>query len=173
MTEPSPATSYLLFDGEGNYLGSGFTPDGTLPTGAVVCTKEHHDASGTWTKLVGDAIVIGTRPGPTIEERAAAAIAAGVAITSLSTPALNGIYPCHEGAQAKVAAVSLYIKTNGRFPGGVTQFPWLDVDGAIHLFPTNDQFQQAATAIADYVALIDFAAIGHAADLPAPPAPIS
>jgi hypothetical protein len=173
MTEPSPAAWYIVFDVAGDYAGCGFTPDGTIPEGGKVCTQEQHDASGQWTKFIDDAIVIGARPGPTIVERAVAAIAAGVTITSISTPALNGIYPCNEGAQAKVAAVALYIKTNGRFPGGVTQFPWLDVDGAIHLFPTTDQFQQAATAIADYVALIDFAAIGHAADLPAPPAPIS
>jgi hypothetical protein len=62
MSENSQAACYIVFNAGGDYLESGFTPDGTIPQGGKLCTREQHDASGQWTKLIDDTIVIGDRP---------------------------------------------------------------------------------------------------------------
>ena len=81
----------------------------------------------------------------------AAALAAGVAVSSTATPALDGVYAIDAATQAKVQAVALYIQVNGRFPAGVSALPWPDAGGTPHTFPTTAAFQAFATALGDYV----------------------
>lgn len=49
-------THFLVFDAEGDAVSGGFTPDGTLPPGAVVCTQAQQTAPSLW-KLVGGDVV--------------------------------------------------------------------------------------------------------------------
>lgn len=82
---------------------------------------------------------------------AAAAVAAGIKITSAATPALDGTYAIDPGSQQRVASVALYIAVNGKFPAGQTALPWPDINGVPHSFPSTAEFQAFATALGDYV----------------------
>lgn len=93
--------------------------------------------------------------GPTLEQQANAAITSGLHITSTSMPTLNGTYAIDGISQGKLAAVSTYILVNSKFPGGATEYPWIDLAQQPHVFPTTATFQAFATAIADYVAALD------------------
>lgn len=84
-----------------------------------------------------------------------AKIAAGLAITSATYPALDGTYAIDPATQSKIQAVSLYIEVNGKFPAGYTAFPWEDVSGLTHTFPTTAEFLAFASAEADYVTRIN------------------
>ena len=79
----------------------------------------------------------------------------GLQIVSTSTPALDGVYPIDDVAQAKLNAVSTYAIANGKFPAGQAQMPWLDVSGVMHLFPTTTLWLAFASAIADFVTASD------------------
>ena len=89
-------------------------------------------------------------PPPTLAQQALAALAAGVQLTSASTPALNGVYPLDQLSQMRVAAVETGILGGKGGPGGGTSFPWPDAGGVYHVF-TTDQFTAFALAMRDYV----------------------
>lgn len=109
---------------------------------------------------------------PTLAQQALAAFAAGVQITSTSTPALDGTYAISGSAQAKIQAVSLFIVVNGKFPGGQSTMAWADAAGAAHTFPNTAEFQVFATAVADYVAALDAVILGQSTTLPTQPVAI-
>lgn len=106
-------------------------------------------------------------PAPTLAQQAAAAINAGLTITSTGTPALNGTYACDDAHQARINRVQGFIEANGKFPNGLTELPWPDMSGAIHLFPTTAEFTAFASAIADYVMALDAVIMGVSTALPA------
>lgn len=89
-------------------------------------------------------------PPPTLAQQALAVLAAGVQLTSASTPALNGLYPLDQLSQMRVAAVETGILGGKGGPGGGTSFPWPDAAGSYHVF-TTDQFTAFALAMRDYV----------------------
>jgi len=80
-----------------------------------------------------------------------AAIAAGIAVTSTGSPALNGTYAVAPDAQAHLNAVATYIAVNSRFPRGASALTWFDLGGAPHTFTATATFQAFASALADYV----------------------
>ena len=85
---------------------------------------------------------------------AAAALAAGLAITSTGTPALNATYATDTEARDEIASIELYIAEYGTFPGGATSLAYPDITGTMHTFPTVGAFAPFAKAIADYVAAV-------------------
>lgn len=87
---------------------------------------------------------------PTPAQRLAATIAAGVAVASLSAPALNGTYAIDKAALANVSGIAAGIAARNRLPGGGATFAYLDAAGAEHLF-TAAQFLDFASAVEDYV----------------------
>jgi hypothetical protein len=89
--------------------------------------------------------------------KAAAAIAGGIAITSTSSPALNGTYVIDQTAQEEIVAISLYIQENNIFPEGLTSLVWLDFSQLPHVFTSTTTFQAFAKAVADYVTGVDLA----------------
>lgn len=122
----------------GGVTGVGYTPDGTLPPGAVVCTQEESLAAGQWSTIVDGALVIGTPPGPTAEQQSqaelATRIAAGITITSTNLPAVNGTYALDSVSTAQIFQIGLYADRFGVFPsGGPTQM-YPDIAGAPHSF---------------------------------------
>jgi hypothetical protein len=68
---------------------------------------------------------------------------------------VNGNYPIDPASQQKVQAISLYIAVNGRFPASQVTQAWPDAAGAVHQFPTIAQWQAFATAMGDFVAVVD------------------
>ena len=145
--------------------GNGISLDGTMPTGAVVCTQAQYANASAWT-ISGGAIVAATPPAPTPAQLANTAMGAGLAITSTGTPALNGTYAIDNASQGKIAAISAY-SCQRQVPGGVAFVPWIDFNGTAHTFPTTASFQAFATAVADYVAVLDVIIASNAGTPPA------
>ena len=42
--------------------GGGYSPDGTLPPGAIACTQAQAASAGPWDTIVSGALVVGTPP---------------------------------------------------------------------------------------------------------------
>jgi hypothetical protein len=106
-------------------------------------------------------------PAPTPAQQAQAALTAGLAVNSTSTPALNGTYAIDPTSQMKINSVALYVAVNQKFPGGATSYPWLTMSGTASTFPSIAEFDAFATAVADYVAQLDMIIATGAGTLPA------
>ena len=100
---------------------------------------------------------------------AAAAIAAGLTITSTGTPAVNGTYACDATSVSNFNAVETYVLRNSTFPGPASQQAWVTQTGAVVVIPNTTVFNEIATAIANYVALVQLYAYsgGQTGSLPA------
>lgn len=89
------------------------------------------------------------------------ALAAGLTITSTSTPAINGTYAVDQAAQSRINAIETAILKNGAFPGSNgSQMAYPDITGKLNVFPSTALFSEFATAVADYVADLDLYAAG-------------
>jgi hypothetical protein len=82
---------YFVTTSGATVTGGGYSPDGTLPTGAVACTQAQAEAAGPWSTIVDGQVVVGTPYAapvtaipPTLAQQAQSAMAAGVTITSAS-----------------------------------------------------------------------------------------
>jgi len=147
-TPPSGVTAQLL--PAGSPVSAGYTFDGTNYTAPV-----------------------STTPAPTAAEVLAstvmAALAAGLTITSTSTPAINGTYAVDSKTTDEITSVTTFILTNGAFPNGTSTFPWPDASNTPHIFPSVAVFKGWATAIANYVSALNLYGDGMpGATLPAP-----
>jgi hypothetical protein len=84
----------------------------------------------------------------------AAKLAAGIAITSTATPALNGTYAITDQGpvnyQQKIQAIADGIANGKGLPHNQATVGWLDIGGAVHNFVPAD-FLNFAKAIEDYV----------------------
>lgn len=80
------------------------------------------------------------------------AVAAGLAITSAGTPALNGTYPVDPASLAVTLMTQeqLYINTAGTFSNGLSTREWADLAGTYHLFPSTAEFTAFSEAIGKY-----------------------
>lgn len=96
-----------------------------------------------------------------VANAAQAAIAQGVAITSTSTPALNGTYACDPTTQDNINSEIAAIELNGTFANQQLATAWPNSTGAVSL--TIAQFKEIATAIGAYVAAVDAAEMTLAA----------
>ena len=107
-------------------------------------------------------------PAPTPAQAAAAAFAQGCRLVSRGTAALNGRYALDPASQANVIGVQTRINAGLGLPLGAATIDWPDADGGTHTL-TAAQFTALATALSDYVYLVDQFGIGAAATLPPQP----
>ena len=155
----STPTNYIVFNGAGAPTGFGYTPDGTLPTGAVACTAAQAAAFGQMT-LAGGAIVQGAAPTPSLAQQALALMSAGLTITSTGTPSISAVYPVTPAAQVKYASLQSVVAATGAFPGGATTQPILDAAGNFHSV-TPAQFTEIALAVAAFATPLQLILDGH------------
>jgi len=180
---------YAAFNAQGAIVAFYDSNDSPVPSSATVI--EITDAE--WQSCLstsGYAVVDGALVAPTpltaaqIEAQQTAqalaasvqsALAAGLTVTSTSTPAVNGAYPVDATAQTKITSIELFIVKNGTFPGmSGTSLAWHDVLGAPHIFPSIAIFSEFATAVANYVTDLDLYGAGASgATLPAASVTIS
>jgi len=146
MTMP---TYFLTLTSAGAPTGSGYTPDGTLPPGAMPCSQAQAESWPRCTVTSG-AVTMGAPAAPTLAQQAATALAAGLTITSTATAALDATYPASALAQQQINAEVTSILLNGTFADGTATIGWLDVTGASHAY-TIAQFKTLATAIGAFV----------------------
>lgn len=161
-------TYFIVFDADGLPISGGVTPDGTLPANALGCTKAQAEQYSKWQNSNGNLAPYSPPvPPPTLAEQASAAMGAGVAITSSSTPALNGTYSCDPVAWTKVQGIAQYAEANGKFPARLSQLPWADASGTLHTFTATGTFKEFASKIGDYVTALEMCIIGASTTLPA------
>ena len=109
-----------------------------------------------------------TPPAPTPAQQAAEAIAAGITVTSASTPAINGTYACDAAAVADIGAETLSVIVTQQFTNGATSIQWPLADGTLVTFPSPQVFQAWAVAVSRYVsACKQYASGAQGATLPA------
>lgn len=109
---------------------------------------------------------------PTLAEQAAALLAAGLTISSTSTPALDGTYATDSVSQQHIQAEIIAILTNNTFAEGTSSIAWLDAAGASHTF-TVAQFKAFATAVAAFVSGCLWCMNGQSTTLPSASAMIA
>ena len=97
-------------------------------------------------------------PAPTLAQQAAAAIAAGLTITSTSTPALNGTYAVASGVpfgREDIGTEAQFVSTFSEFTNGTTTLEWPLIDGKTFVtFPNTATFMNFAKAAAQYYAAV-------------------
>ncbi|MDE2472656.1 MAG: hypothetical protein KGL35_29010 [Bradyrhizobium sp.] len=87
----------------------------------------------------------------------AAALVAGLTITSTNTPALNGTYAIDPQTQTNITAEQVYIATRSTFTNGQSTKAWPDKAGAFHKFPSTAAFTAFAVAVAQYIDVLNTA----------------
>ncbi|WDD94657.1 hypothetical protein Bsp3421_004791 [Burkholderia sp. FERM BP-3421] len=97
---------------------------------------------------------------------------AGIAISSTSTPALNGTYACDQLSQMDIIAIETSINAGKGFPGGATTFNYPDVSGVMHAF-SEANFTNFAAAVRNYVYALKSVIAGVSTTLPSSTAEIA
>lgn len=105
-------------------------------------------------------------------QSAQAALAAGLAIVSTGTPALNGTYTVDQLSQSDIIAIETSLNAGKGFPGGATTFNYPDAAGAFHGF-SEANFTNFAAAVRDYVYGLKSVIAGASTTLPATSATIA
>lgn len=133
------------------------------PTGYVsVGAPSYALVSGVVTETYQTQIIPVVTPAQTAAAKLAAVEAAGLKVTSTSTPAINGTYDVSPTATANFNAVETYVLANGTFPMGSTQ-TWFVIGAAPVTIPSVGVFKALSSAVAQYVAALQIAAYTQAA----------
>ncbi len=150
---PSPIY-FLLAQGRG-----GYSPDGTLPAGAIECTQAQAEDPSAW--LVKDgAIAQAPAPVLTLAQQAAAASVAGLSIALSGTMTLAAtLFPTDTKTQKAIESMNAMARA-GVLPLGSTTYPMIDASEKWHHF-TAAQYQAVAGAISSYVSACDLIAAGN------------
>ena len=119
----------------------------------------------------GQTIYVPATPAPSLSQQAQAMLAAGLSITSTSTPALNGTYAADAITQSNVMAEMVSLLANAAFTNGTTTLAWPDATGAPHNF-TAAQFKAFATAEGQFVGVLAPVIATNAGTLPSASATI-
>ncbi len=160
----------IKFDASGNCVGSNIYYDAVpdpLPPNEIACTEAQAQNPAAW-KVSNGALV--SVP-PTLAQQAQALLDGGFQVTSTSTPAINGTYPCDATTQQQINAEITSLLLNGTFTDGTTSLVWSDKSGAEHIFEVT-QFKAFATRLAAFVTGCVKATKGRATGLPVQPATI-
>jgi len=148
------ASYYLILNTSGEPIGSGYTPDGTFPASAVPCSASNATSWYLCT-VRGQTITQALPPAPTLAQQALAALTAGFTVHSTSTPSINGLYACDPTSTAEITSLVMYIGTHSAFPGSLSALPFALMSGSFVTFPTTALFVAFATAVADYVTVLN------------------
>lgn len=155
-------TNVVLWDGSPHWAPPNGSSANLLPDDSIVGSGYTFDGTN-YVEPVPVAPVLSPA------QKVQALIGAGLTINSTSTPAINGLYAIDKSAQFDIDSVTSYVTVNNAFPGHTPAYPWRDLNGQFHTFPSVALFKLWATAIADYVAQLTLYAAGSAGvALPAP-----
>ena len=96
-------------------------------------------------------------PAPTLAQQAASALAAGLAITSTGTPAINGTYAIASGipfGREDIGTEAQFVSTFSEFTNGAQTLEWPLLNGTFVTFPSTASFMNFAKAAAQYYAAV-------------------
>jgi hypothetical protein len=86
---------------------------------------------------------------PPPDEQMTSALAAGLAITSTATPAIDGTYAGTGPRWDAMVHVVTYINAFAAFPGGAATYDWVAISGLV-TFAATDDFLAVTRAIGDW-----------------------
>lgn len=107
---------------------------------------------GQWGVAAGAFVDITPAPpaGPTVlQQQASAALFAGIQLTSIATPALDGSYAVDPGTVARINGIIATIAGGLGLPGGGATFLWKDTSGGDRAF-SQTNFKNFAAAVMNY-----------------------
>lgn len=137
-------------------------PD-TLPENEVACTSEQAANPTAWS-WNGTALV---SVSPTIQQQAGALLLAGMALTSTSTPEVNGTYACDATSQQKLNGLySILESSDEAFPSYMTQCALAQADGKFVTFTSAATLVAFLEAYARYVFTLDQIIVTGAGTVP-------
>ena len=96
-------------------------------------------------------------PAPTLAQQAAAALGAGLTITSTGTPAINGTYAIASGipfGREDIGTEAQFVSTFSEFTNGAQTLEWPLLNGTFVTFPSTASFMNFAKAAAQYYAAV-------------------
>ncbi len=142
-----PKTGALHDDADGEALKLAAWPSGlTQLTAAQAASAQAAVAQGyPWN---GSSYM---PPVPSLSQQAAALLAGTVAISSTSTPMLDGSYTVTPDDQAHISVEVQSLMLNGTFADGASTVAWPDASGTLHSFSVAE-FKAFATAVGGFVA---------------------
>ena len=108
-------------------------------------------------------------PPPTLAQQAASALAAGLAITSTGTPAINGTYAIASGipfGREDIGTEAQFVSTFSEFTNGTQTIEWPLIDGTFVTFPSTASFMNFAKAAAQYYAAVKAVAATNQGSFP-------
>ena len=121
-----------------------------IPSGVAVAVGWSY-ANGTFTAPPAP-------PAPTLAQQAAAALGAGLTITSTGTPAINGTYAVASGVpfgREDIGTEAQFVSTFSEFTNGAQTLEWPLIDGKTFVtFPSTTTFMNFAKAAAQYYAAV-------------------
>ena len=154
---------YFIYDtNTGTITGTGYTPDGTIPSGRIAATQSQIQ---NWTNYKIDTSttppsIIPYIPVLTLKQQAIQALNSGLTITLSGTMTLAAtLFPTDASTQKAIESMNAMARA-GVLPLGSTTYPMIDASGKWHHF-TASQYQAVAGAIAAYVAACDLVAAGN------------
>lgn len=164
-------TTYYSQSTNGFYDSAIYTSESEkLPSDAVEISQDTYltlmASQSAGQKIQGDANgnpVAVNPPAPTPAQQAVSALNGAITLTSTGIPALNGVYPIGADVQSQINNLVTYIIVNNAFPAGLASWPWPDAPGTMHMFPTVASFKNFATAVANYVAVLNLYANSNGA----------
>jgi hypothetical protein len=108
-------------------------------------------------------------PAPTVAQSLATAIAAGCALQSTSTPALNGTYAITGPLWEDLKDEAQYIQTYGVFSAGQTALDWLLPNGGTVAFSSPAELLAVVRGLGDYLTTLKLAGMQPTWTAPAQP----
>lgn len=147
-----------VIDWDGDTVNNPFTP----PSGFELVLDTDARVGIGWTYSNG-VFSPPVTPPPTPQQLATAAMAAGLVVTSTSTPALNGTYGLDSNSQQNVIGTVTAILLTGNFPNGQTTMPWVDQNNVAHMWPSTTEFKAFATAFSTFVSNVALYAASNGA----------
>lgn len=169
VVQNSSVINVILWDGKETYEpGTGNTLV-AIPSGQNVSAGYSY-ASGVFTPPA-----VSAPPAPTLAQQAAAAINAGLAITSTGTPALDGTYTVASGVpfgREDIGTEAQFVSTFSEFTNGAQTLEWPMADGTFVAFPSTAAFLNFAKAAAQFYAAAKAVAALNSGTLPSASATI-
>lgn len=165
IVESGVVVNMVMWDGLTDWTRPAGSTSELLPTGSPVSIGYAFNGTTFTAPII-------VAPPQTLAQQAAAAMSAGLQITSTVTPALNGTYAVDQLSQMDIIAIETSLSAGKGLPGGAASFGYQDVTGAFHSF-TPANFKDFAAAVRDYVYALRAFSVGTSSSLPIGSATIS
>jgi hypothetical protein len=121
----------------------------------AVPNSQDATVEAVWAAAIQVGVAAYTPPVPPVltpAQQAAVLMGEGLQVTSISMPAINGIYGCDQVSLINITGVFAYVEAKNQFPGAANSFTWYDTAGIGHTFTDVAEFLVFAETLCTFVA---------------------